>query len=264
MDFLLVKEKMKNNSLFLVTDSSFIDDLKDKGISLFLYPLKDFSIGFDKTFSFDEIKDDNAFIYINMALNTSKAEKLDKLLKNIPSNIKGIVFEDIGIINMIKDKPIEKILYHPHINTNYKTINYYLEYVDNVIISTDLSSKEIEIIKNNTNKKISILSFGLIPSFYSRRLLLKSHSIHYNINYVSKKELSVVDNKFISLETEDGTYMYHYPYYFNKVNHDNYKYVLYMPLFLNKEDTFKVLDESFNNTDSGFLDKEIIYKIKDN
>ena len=99
------------NKLFIVSSINQIEILKKNGINNFVYPLFSFCVGVEKEFKLNEIKEDNSFIFVNRILDSKSANELNEILHNLPSNIKGIVFEDLGIIEMLKDVNIIKILY---------------------------------------------------------------------------------------------------------------------------------------------------------
>ncbi len=256
---------MKNNILFTVTDINLIPFLKEKGITNFVYPLAYFCCGIPKTFRINEIEEDNAFIYINRVLDCSAIDILADIIKTLPSNVKGIIFDDVGIIELLKDSSLQKILYCTHFNTNIHSINAYFDYVDDIIISTDLTKEEVMHIANMTKKPISLMTFGLIPSFYSRRCLLHNHAKHYQIAYENPKKLHVGSQKFLAIEDEFGTILYHYPY-FNGLDLLSLRihYAFYMPLLLKGEDILALVDNDLSNIDydRGLLDKKTIYKVK--
>ena len=258
---------MKNNVLFTVTNLSLIEQLKGLGIKKFVYPLSFFCVGVPKTFDIKDISEDDAYIFVNRVLNCEDIDRLDEVLHNLPSNIKGIIFDDIGIIEIIKDLDIEKILYNSHFCTNYNSINEYFNFVDEVIVSTDITEEEIDEIIAKTNKKVSLFAFGLVPSMYSRRSLLYNYSKQFNQNYESKKDLNINDKKFIAIENDFGTMIYHYPYFNgSRLLNKDVKYLFYYPVLLNDEDVLNVAQNDFNNinTDEGFLDIKTIYKVKSN
>ena len=255
---------MKNKILFTVTSLDLIDKIKGYGINKFVYPLTFFCVGIPKTFSIKDIKEDNAYLFINRVLDTKGINQLKETLKDLPSNIKGIIFDDLGILSIIKDKPIEKILYLSHFCTNYESINYYNEYVDSVIVSTDITEEEIDTIISKSTKKVSLFTFGLIPSFYSRRTLITSYNKHYNLDKDNIMNTNINDKKFISIENEYGTMMYHYPYFngLNLLNKDT-KYNLYFPILLSDDNILKIANNDISNIecDYGFLNNKTIYKL---
>lgn len=256
---------MKSKYLFTVSDIKLIDKLKDEGINIFVYPLSFFCVGISNTFEISDIKENNSYIFINEIFDTKKADKLNVILHSLPSNIKGIIFDDIGIVEMTKDLNIEKILFSSHFNTNYLSINYYLDYVDSIIVSTDITEEEIDEIILKSKKELTLFSFGLVSSMYSRRHLITNHAEYYKIEKENPKKLEIDGKKFIALENEDGTVLYHYPYYNAlRLLNKKAKYYFFFPIFLDNESIIKIINKDLNGieTDYGFLDTKTIYKIK--
>lgn len=258
---------MKNNVLFTVTDLKLITRLKEKGIDRFVYPLSFFCVGIPKTFSIEDIKEENAYLFVNRVLNCEDIDKLSDVLHHLPKNIKGIIFDDVGLIEVCQDLDIEKILYLSHFNTNYASINYYFDYVDDIIVSTDITEKEIDEIIAKAKKKVSLFAFGLISSLYSRRSLLTSYATYNDIEYKNQKELHIGEKKFIGIENEYGMMMYHYPYFNGtRLLHKDVHYLFYFPILLDADKVVNVSENNFEgiDTDEGFLDNPTIYKVKRN
>ncbi|MBE6148975.1 MAG: hypothetical protein E7167_05800 [Firmicutes bacterium] len=256
---------MKNNVLFTVTNPNLIEELKGLGINKFVYPLSFFCVGVPRCFDIEQITEDGAYLFVNRILDCQAIDKLDEILHNLPSNIKGIIFDDLGLIEVLKDVNIEKILYYSHFNTNYMSINYFFEYVDEVIVSTDITEQEIDEIIAKTNKKVSLFAFGLVPSLYSRRTLLTNHAKQFDLPVENQKELYIEDKKFIAIENEFGMMMYHYPYYdASRLLKKDVKYFFYYPILLSDEQVLNVAKNDFKGllTDEGFLDTKTIYKVK--
>ena len=256
---------MKNNVLFTVTNPSIISNLKGLGISKFVYPLSFFCVGVPRCFSISEMTEENSYIFVNRILDSQAIDELDGILHNLPSNIKGIIFDDLGLIEVLKDVNLEKILYYSHFNTNYASINYFFDYVDEVIVSTDITEQEIDEIIVKAKKKVSLFVFGLVPALYSRRTLLTNHAKQFNLSEEKQKELHINDKKFIAIENEFGMMMYHYPYYDGtRLLNKDVKYLFYYPILLSDESILKVAQNDFKCvlTDEGFLDTKTIYKVK--
>lgn len=265
MVYLLVKRKMKNKILFTVTNLEIIDEVKKLGIDKFVYPFSFFCVGFLNCYELKDIKEQNSYLLINRILDTKAINKLNEILHNLPHNIKGIIFEDLGLIKVLEDIKIEKILFAPHTLTNYMSINSYLRYVDTLIVSYDITEEEIDEIISKANKKVSLFVFGPTSSMYSRRTLLTSYSKHYKIDYKNVKKLSVNNVDFMAVENKYGTVLYHMPLYnglslFNK----DAKYYFYLPLFMENNEILNLLDNKLDNIESsrGFLDIKTFYKIK--
>ena len=69
----------------------------------FLFPLKGFNVGKPWLFTIDELPIDS-YIYINRLLDEEGVTKLDSILANNIDKIKGIFFEDLGVLELIKEK----------------------------------------------------------------------------------------------------------------------------------------------------------------
>ncbi len=263
---------MKNNYLVLVTNKTIIKKLsKEKNITL-LFPVADFTVGFDNSFFINEIKEENAYIYVNRLLDNHGIEKFIEMIKLLPPNIKGIVFDDIGVLQTLKEIPnnLTKILYLSHFNCNYLSINTYLDYIDSVVISTDITDDELKTILKKANKPLVVYTFGYIPIMYSRRQLLTNYNNHF------KKEVPLISNlvndlkqEFKIVENPYGTVIYPAKP-FNGLKYRNYENVLYYlinTLFLSDDEIIKIINSKSNLLDEypyEYLSlKESIIRIKE-
>ncbi len=266
---------MINKLLYIVNNKEIIEDLKKVGVKNFLFPLKDFCVGFNNTYDFDEIENES-FIFINRILDNESLDLLEKKLNDNKDKIKGIVYDDFGVrylINKLKLNVIT-INYQNHFGTNYQSINENLKYNDSVVVSTDITRNEIEEILKKVEKEVCIFLFGLIPVMYSRRTLLTNFSKEFNIptknNVLIDEKIS--KNKFIMVENEFGTVGYQRNYYdgLELLNLENIKYFLVNPLFLSDKEQIQLISDIKNKkltlnipNDKGFLYKETIYKLKE-
>ena len=264
---------MKTNNLIVTANNlDIIKDLKKVGVTTFLFPLKDYSVGFLNTFTIDDIRGYNAHIFINRILTSEDIDNLKIILNNLPNNIKGIIFDDLGIMQIIKDLKIEKILYLNHIANNYVSINYYLEYVDSVIISTDITETEIRDVLANVKKPLVLYCFGFIPVMYSRRLLLTNYQKHYRLKLENTNSIEdkTMHNKFNLVENEYGTVFYtEKPYNALELKDaNNIKYNLINTVLLTDNEVIDLVNSIINNKEINidssryFLDKKTIYKLR--
>ena len=245
------------NKLVTVTNKDFISNLKKEDVTL-VYPLRFFSVGYEEYF---DIKDIDDFVLVNRILNDEELNNFEEIL--VSSDVKGIMFDDLGILDIVKDMNITKILILDHISNNVSSINSYLEYVDSIVVSSDLSEEEIRNIVKNVNKKVVIYTFGLKGLMFSRRNLLD--------NYKLDKEKVIdshINNKFFKvIESDYGTKVYAYPYYdgTSLLDLDNVLYFWYDPILLDINNIRKVLNNDLSNIDCSriFLDKKIVYKVGD-
>lgn len=249
------------NKLVTVTNSNFVDRLKKEDVTL-VYPLKFFCVGYDTYFDIDDIDD---FVLVNRILTDKDLIYLKKILKN--SQVKGIIFEDLGILEVIKNLNITKILLLDHILNNSKSINYFLEYVDSLVVSSDLCKEEIKYICKNSNKPLVIYTFGLKALMYSRRNLLSNYQKYYNLKKETILDAFISNKHFKFIENSHGTRCYAYPYYNAQdlLQLDNVLYFWYDPILLGIDVILKVLQNDFENikTSSIFLNQKTIYKVGD-
>ncbi len=143
-----------NKNLILVQNKSIISKIKEVDKATFLFPLEGYSVGYPVTFK--------------------------ELFRNFPKNIKGIVFEDLGVIDLVKDLDITKILWQNHLNNSYLSVNGFLKYVDSVMVSTDITEEEIKLIISKADKPLTLYVFGYVPVMYSRRHLVSNFNLNYN------------------------------------------------------------------------------------
>lgn len=260
---MLVEE---NNYLISVNDNLL--DMEFNNVN-FLFPIKNYSVGFKDYYNLEDIKHKNSYILINRYLDKEGIDNLIKDLKNINENIIGICFNDLGVLEIIKNLKLDlKLIYmNNHNTTNKETINYFLEYVDSVLISTDITKDEIDIILNNTKKPLVLPFFGLIEVMSSRRTLLANFQKEFNLpknNEVVIKE-SISDTDFRVIENVYGTSFYKDKYlYYQNIKHHNILFYYINGLNLDKDIVKKIINnEDILNTDIGFLNTKTYYRLKE-
>lgn len=251
------------NKLVTVTNREIIDDLRNIPNVTLVYPLKSFCVGYTDAFDILEIDD---YVLVNRILDDNDLDKLESILNS--SNIKGIVFDDLGIIDIVANLDITKILLLDHLATNTKSINYYLEYVDSVVVSNDLTEEEIRNIVANVSKPLVINVFGLKTLMYSRRLLLSNYEMYHNLKEERIVDACIEDKYFKIVENDYGTLFYAKNYYnaLCLLDLDNVLFFWYNPIFLDNEKIIKlVLDNDITDINSEllFLDKKTYYKVGD-
>lgn len=264
-----------NKLLYIVNNLELILKLKKVFVSNFLFPLKDFCVGFENTYNLEEILDDS-FILINRILDNESLDKLENILKNNTKKIKGIVYDDFGVLHIIKklDLDVITINYQNHFATNFKSINENLKYNDSVVVSSDITKEEIDEICKNTTKPVCLFVFGLLQAMYSRRLLLSNFSNEFDLEEEKIKEIyeSISNNKFIMVENDYGTVGYQKNYYngLELLDNENVLYFIINPLFLSDDDQIRLIFDIENRCltinvpyDTGFLYKSTIYNLKE-
>ena len=240
---------MQNKYLLLVTNKTIVSKLEKESNITFLFPIKDFTVGFPNSFLIDEIYIENAYIFVNRLLDDEGIEKFKVFINNLPKNIKGIVFDDIGILQVLKDTPnnLDKILFLNHFNCNYLSVNTYLDFADSVVVGTDITDQELEEILDRAKKPVVVYTFGYISIMYSRRKLLSNYNHYFKKNVPMISELTNdLKQEFKMVENEYGTVVYpNKP--FNGLKYRKYNNVLYFlvnTLFLEDNEVINIIKSS--------------------
>lgn len=265
----------KNKNLILVTNDTLVEKINkecQESSNTFLFPIENFCVGIPKTFKLEEITEES-LIFINRLLDKDGIENFKVLLKNLPKNIKGIVFDDIGILNILLEtkSTLTKILFLNHANCNYESINAFLEYVDSVVISTDITTEETKEILKRAKKPLVVYAFGHVAIMYSRRTLLSNYNKHFKTNIdneitlkegISKEEVKAIENIY-------GTVIYtNNPFNNLKLRkEDNILYNLINSVYLHDEEVISIINSESDMSDTYpykyLSEEETIYRIKE-
>jgi collagenase-like PrtC family protease len=259
-----------SNILIYVDKLEYISDYRKAGVSAFLFGLSNYCVGYN-TYTLDDIKNvevSNKYLLINRVLDCKAIDELKVILKDI-SGIKGIVFEDIGLVNVLNDFEGEKILFQNHFGTNKDSINFWLDRVDSVFVSNEITYDEIDYICKNVKKDVVLHLYGYNQVMYSRRLLLSNWSERFNIEKKSTNVISDISSgiKFRAMENEYGTVMYSQNVFNGSrlLGLDNVKYYYVNTTMVDHDVIMDFLtnkEHSSDDEDNGFLDRETIYKLK--
>lgn len=265
----------KNKNLILVTNDTLVEKINkecQESSNTFLFPIENFCVGIPKTFELEEITEES-FIFINRLLDKAGIENFKALLKNLPKNIKGIVFDDLGILNILLEtkSTLTKILFLNHANCNYESINAFLDYVDSVVISTDITTEETKEILKRAKKPLVVYAFGHVAIMYSRRTLLSNYNKHFKTNIdneitlkegISKEEVKAIENIY-------GTVIYtNNPFNNLKLRkEDNILYNLINSVYLHDEEVISIINSESDMSDTYpykyLSEEETIYRIKE-
>ena len=264
-----VEEKKKTKLLVSINNLNDIEQYKKVGISTFVFALKDYSIGYEKSFSSDEINSINEkkYVLINQVLDNNKIDSLKEVLPKL--KVDGFIFEDIGLINVFKELNIsgEKILFMNHFNCNYESINIWLDYVDSVFVSNELTYEELEEITKKAKKEIVLHVFGYNQIMYSKRKLLSNYYNYNNLDIKLKNTIKdkASDIRFNVIEDENGTIFLSCKVFDGKrlLDLNNVLYYYMNTSYINIDSVINFINgEDIDNTDYGFLEKKTIYKLK--
>ena len=236
-----------------------------------------------------EIKDKDIFISLNKNMHNKDLDVVRNILIELNDyNIKGVLYYDIGVLNIYKslDLNYDLVWSQEHLTTNYNTINYWNFFgVNYTYLSSDITEEEIIEIIKNTKSKLMVNLFGYLPMFVSKRHIIKNYLEYFNlkdnseINYIYKEEkfYPIIDNNI-------GTQVYsnnilngiktslniNVDYIIlNSFNIELDKFINVIKMFKsvnedNVEEYNEKINGMFNNVDTGFLNTKTIYRVKKN
>ena len=201
-------------------------------------------------------------------MDTKSIEEL-RLRKDELAKFKGIIFEDLGVYNILRDLEIELIWFQNHFTINNESMRFWLSRVDSAVIGNEITSSEIESIIENASKPLVLNVLGKNQIMYSRRTLLSNFNKYNNLDNYNDMTLDVHGTKdeFFARENELGTVIYNNEYFnylefAESLNEDKIKFYLIMNLDLNPNDLEEILNgKSFGN--DGFLNKKTVYKMSE-
>jgi putative protease len=280
----------------ILTIPSSLDEInqtKDK-VDGFIIGIKDMSVNVNYYIDYNNLDilnniNKDIFIALNKNMYNSDLDIVkDILIKLNNYNIKGILYYDIGVLNIYNSLNLnyDLVWAQEHLTTNYNTINYWNEKgAKYAYLSSDITEEEIVEISKNTKSKLIVNLFGYLPMFVSKRHIVKNYLEYFNlsdnsnINYIEKEDkvYPIIDNNVgtqvysnnilngirskINLDVE---YIV-----LNSFNIDIDKFIIIIDMFksVNKDNIDKYEDKinnMFNNIDTGFLNTRTIYRVKKN
>ena len=231
------------------------------------------------------LKDKEIFINLNKNMHNEDLKVLENILLDLNDyNIKGVLFYDIGVLNIYKrlDLNYDLVMSQEHALTNLQTINYWdNEGVNYSYVSSDITMDEIKKIIDGTKSKVMVTLFGYLPMFVSKRHIVKNYLNNFKLddnsktNYIEKE-----DNIYPIIDNNIGTCVYSsnilngIKYSLNGINYIVLNSLdIEMNKFIDVIKLFKSVDENnindyerrinnmFANVDYGFLERKTIYKV---
>lgn len=176
-----------------------------KGIKNFILGLENYCINYP-SISLKEIidlsKKYSLWIAVNKNIFNNELEDMkEKLieLSNLP--ILGVLFYDIGILNLVIENkiPLELVWHQTHMVTNYNTCNYYYDKgVSYGFLANEITLEEVLEIKAKTKMRLMVEVFGYPIMSHSRRSLLS--------NYLKSVE-KVKEDRIYHLKEKEDTYL---------------------------------------------------------
>ncbi len=268
----------------------------------FLIGLKDYCVNYHEA-STNEIKNllekypqIELFISINKNIFNEDIKDLKLKLQELAKlKIKGILFYDLSILNLVKELNLDipLVIHQEHMITNYNICNYYDDKeVEYAYLSSDITTEEILEIANKTKIKLMVFLVGNILITHSKRNLISNYYEYYQEDNKCDKHILKEKNKeekYIIEETKQGTNIltYHilngarafltlkdkicYGVFDSNIRVDLEEkdflkilelYSLVLERKISEEDFLKEIAKVSNNYHEGFFNKKTIYKVK--
>lgn len=255
----------KSKILININNLSEIEEYKKIGINNFLFAIDKYSIGY-KTFNLREIPDD-AYIYLNRVMDTFAIDEFKRIVPEL-KRFKGIIFEDIGVFNILKTENLNLIWFQNHFTTNKSSCEYYLNHgCKSAIISNEITKEEINEMIDYFPGRLILNVLGKNNIMYSRRTLLSNFNKYQKLDNYNDMTLKTGNNTFFARESEYGTLIFNNEYFnyiphVNTLSDDN----LFLYLILNWDLSVSEIDEIIAGKDfgnDGFLNKKTVYKMSE-
>lgn len=279
----------------LVKPEKKIEDIIEiEDITGLILPLKDYSINYETNYTIEEIKKikkntkKEIFVVINRMMFNKDIEPLKEVLKELETlKLTGIFFYDLSILQLKKELNLKTDLVWngTHITTNYKTCDYYFQKgVKYAYLSNEITLKEVLEIKEKSQITPMFTLIGYPTVATSRRKLITNYNKMHNLENTKSLEIEekITKEKYYVEENQFGT-TFTYGRVLNNISAlEKLKEIDFPYIILNEEkikhDVFqkiiKIVTENLKNNTSlepiydlignntGFLEKETIYKVK--
>lgn len=263
------------NNLIIVPGNNDIEKILEKNIKGIIIGVKDLSIydltlDIDKIIAIAESTDKKVIIAINKMIHNKDLKQVkEALLKIKDTKVSGVLFYDLGILNMAKDLELDKelILSQEHLNASINSNKFYYDKgINSTFITSDITYNEVLAIKDNTKLNIYYTVYGYLPIFYSRRLLLTNYFKYINKDKTSDKYyIYNNEDKYLVKERNFGTIIY--SPLVNLINHKDKLNNINLVIDLSYNNNIDIIDDFINNkkTDKeylGFFNTKTTYKLR--
>ena len=170
-------------------------------------------------FSIEEIKHivfsykHKVYVNFDIIVHEDMLTDVKKYLKELPLEIAGIYFSDMGVYMIAKELNLQgKLIYNPGtLTTNSLDVNSILALgIQRIVLAREITLDEIKYI-NNHEINTEVLIHGKLNMFYSKRKLLSNYYKYRNIAGDYEK-MSLVEetrnDKLAIIEDETGTHIF--------------------------------------------------------
>lgn len=204
----ITKKKHQLKLALHLNNDSYLHDYLEMGVKRFIVagPLSTYS---SHRFSLEEIKEiaskvPETFVMVNGLYDEHELPALKRLIDAYASmNIKGILFQDLGVLHYVKNRYDFEMMYAPNtLNTNYATLNVLEDLgVDSAWVAKEIPLAEQIEIKKKTHIPIMIQGHGVQYMMSSKRHLLSTYAA------ASQKSFSFDDVILHARESDYATHI---------------------------------------------------------
>lgn len=234
------------------------------------------------------LNDSNKEIFINLNKNmhTSDLDYLKEILIKLNKYNVIVMYYDIAIPNLREELGLKYDLVwaQEHLTTNSSTINFWYNHgAHYTLLSNEITKNEIIKIKDSVKSKLMLNLFGYVPIFTSKRRLVKNYLETFNIKNDSNEFKIFKEGKYYPIVCDKlGTTVYNNNILngikeyleldldytvLNSYKIDNNDFIEVIRMFkdCNKDNVevyFNKIKDKFENSDTLFLYRETMYKVK--
>ncbi len=225
--------------------------------------------------------DKKLFISLNRIFHEQEFDNIIGILSNpLICEVEGIYFSDLGLVEIAnKYNIVSKLIYTPEtLLTNRFEIEALKDSnISSFTISNEIAKEDIRDIISLTDVKLTVIGFGYISMFYSKRKLITLYNDSNEVLTESRDGFIVEETRsdnYPILEGDYGTHIYRSKIfsihseleYFNDIDYiriDAYKIdndILNAAEIALIKGNMDKLEQHFNLIDDGFLNTKTIYK----
>jgi putative protease len=186
-----------------------IEVLINNGADIILLGNEQFANRLNSSFTIDEIQvaanqihhlEKELFVNINLIVHHDDLEPLNQFLDElIKANVDGILFSDLAVYQLAKEKGIvNKLIYHPEtlITNTFDSLFWHKQGIKGVIIAKEITLDDIKLIIDTKHTEIGLIGHGQLNMFHSRRPLVENFMKYNDQDYkqvIASKNLRLVE-----------------------------------------------------------------------
>jgi len=159
------------------------------------------------------------YIQLNLIVHNEHLEALDTYLDFVKSlDVDGIVFGDLAVYQLAKQKHMEQLLYYnpETLNTNtYDAIYWGKRGIKGLFIAKEITLEDISLFHQESPIECAIIGHGHLNMFHSRRPLIENFFKYRDEKYeayVNNRNLRLVEeirnDSYPVFQDEHGTHIY--------------------------------------------------------